>query len=67
MRALRRVLDRPWSPPAPVLAVKLGSRVLGSEASLALVGQRCEPKRFQAAGFEFQFPELRPALENLCL
>jgi hypothetical protein len=66
MRELRRVLDRPWSPPAPVFAVKIGSRLLGSEASLALVSQRCAPKRFSAAGFEFQFPELRGALENLC-
>ena len=66
MRELRRVLDRPWSPPAPVFAVKIGSRLMGSEASLALVSQRCAPKRFSAAGFEYQFPELRGALENLC-
>lgn len=66
MRELRRVLDRPWSPPAPEFAVKMGSRFLGSEASLALVSQRCAPKRFQAAGVIFNFPELRPALENLC-
>ena len=67
MRELRRVLDRPWSPPAPVLAVKIGSRLLGSEASLALVSQRCAPKKILAAGFRFQFSELRGALENLCL
>ena len=66
MRELRRVLDRPWSPPAPVFAVKLGSRLLGSEASLALVSQRCAPRKIQAAGFGFDFPELRGALENLC-
>ena len=66
MRELRRVLDRPWSPPAPVFAVKLGSWLLGSEASLALVSQRCAPKRFLEAGFPFQFVELAPALRNLC-
>jgi uncharacterized protein (TIGR01777 family) len=66
MRELRRALDRPWSPPAPVFAVKIGSRLLGSEASLALVSQRCSAKKILAAGFDFQFPELRGALENLC-
>ena len=66
MRELRRVLDRPWSPPAPVFAVKIGSWLMGSEASLALVSQRCAPKKFLTAGFEFQFPSLRAALENLC-
>jgi hypothetical protein len=64
MRELRRVQHRPWSPPAPVFAVKIGSRLLGSEASLALVGQRCAPEKFLAAGFEFQFSRLRAALEN---
>ena len=66
MRALRRRLDRPWSPPAPVFAVKIGSWLMGSEASLALVSQRCVPKKFQEAGFQFQFAELPPALNDLC-
>ena len=66
MRALRRTLDRPWSPPAPVFAVKIGSWLMGSEASLALVSQRCVPKNFEAAGFQFRFAELASALNDLC-
>ncbi len=66
MRELRHVLHRPWSPPAPEFAVKLGARLMGSEPSLALVSQRCAPNFFLDAGFEFQFPGLRGALENLC-
>ena len=66
MRELRRKLDRPWSPPAPVFAVKIGSRLMGSEASLALVSQRCAPKKFLEAGFPFQFAELATALNDLC-
>lgn len=66
MRELRRVLDRPWSPPAPVFAVKIGSWLLGTEASLALVSQRCSSQKIQATGFGFQFSEVRAALENLC-
>lgn len=66
MRELRRTLHRPWSPPAPEFAVRLGARLMGSEPSLALVSQRCAPRRFVAAGFAFQFPQLVPALNDLC-
>jgi uncharacterized protein (TIGR01777 family) len=66
MRELRRALHRPWSPPVPELAVKLGARLMGSEASLALMGQRCVPKRFLAAGFQYRFADLPKALTDLC-
>jgi len=66
MRELRLALHRPWSPPVPEFAVKLGARLMGSEPSLALVSQRCEPKRFRAGGFQFRFPKLTPALHDLC-
>ena len=65
MRELRRVLHRPWSPPAPAWAVRLGAQLMGTEGSLALMSQRCLPARFQAAGFPFRFAELAPALEDL--
>ncbi len=65
MRELRRTLHRPWSPPAPEWAVKLGSRLMKSEPSLALSGCRVAPKQFREAGFKFQFPELRAALEDI--
>ena len=66
MRELRGAIGRPWSPPAPALAVKLGARLMGSEPSLALVSQRCEPVRLAQAGFQFKYPELGPALSALC-
>jgi hypothetical protein len=65
MRELRRALHRPWSPPAPEFAVRFVSRLMKSEPSLALAGCRCAPERFLEAGFGFQFPDLRGALENL--
>jgi uncharacterized protein (TIGR01777 family) len=65
MQELRRTLHRPWSPPAPEWAVKLGARLMGTEPSLALTGCRVAPKRFLDAGFKYQFPELSGALENL--
>ena len=65
MRELRLALHRPWSPPAPEWAVKLGSRLMGAEPSLVLTGCRVAPKRFLEAGFQFKFAELRPALEDI--
>ena len=65
MRELRAVMGRPWSPPVPSAAVKLGALLMRTEASLALTGRRCLPARFLERGFRFQFPELRPALADL--
>jgi uncharacterized protein len=66
MHELRHVLHRPWCPPAPAFAVRLGARWLGSEPTLALMSQCCAPMRFMEAGFEFHHPKLRPALQDLC-
>jgi uncharacterized protein (TIGR01777 family) len=66
MSELRRVLHRPWSPPVPEFAVRLGARWMNTEPSLALTSQCCAPIRFIEAGFEYQYSKLRPALENLC-
>jgi uncharacterized protein (TIGR01777 family) len=65
MSELRRALHRPWCPPAPVWAVRLGSWWMQTEPSLALTGRRCAPKRFLQTGFKFQFPELRGALKDI--
>jgi uncharacterized protein len=65
MGELRRVLHRPWCPPAPQWAIHIGARLLKTEPSLALTSCRCAPKRFLEAGFQFKFAELRPALEDL--
>ncbi|MDW7710979.1 MAG: TIGR01777 family oxidoreductase [Deferrisomatales bacterium] len=61
-RALGRVLRRPALTPAPALAVRL---VLGEFADAVLFSQRMVPRRLQAAGFGFLFPELEPALREV--
>src|SRR5258705_13953165 len=65
MRELRRALHRPWSPPVPEFAARIGSWLMGMEADLALVSQRCVPKRFIEKGFEFEFPTLHQALADI--
>lgn len=65
MRALRHVLRRPWSPPVPAWAVRVGARMLGTEAELALSGRRGLPRRLLAEGFQFRHENLTAALEDL--
>ena len=66
MKELRGALHRPWSPPVPAFAIKMGASLMGTEASLILASQRCVPRHFLDSGFEFEFPELRQALADLC-
>jgi uncharacterized protein (TIGR01777 family) len=66
MRALRQACHRPWSPPAPKLAVKFGALLMKTDPSLALVSQRCVPKRFLNTGFRYHYAELAGALRDLC-
>lgn len=61
-RALGQVLHRPAWLPVPAPALRL---LLGEMASVLLTGQRAIPKRLLEEGFVFQFPEVRPALQNL--
>lgn len=65
MRELRRALHRPWSPPVPAWATRIGAFFMRTEPSLALTGRRCRPRRFLESGFHFEFPELRRALADL--
>jgi uncharacterized protein (TIGR01777 family) len=66
MKTLRQTLHRPWSPPAPALAVRAGAWLMGSNGRLALTGRCCVPKRLLEQGFTFAFTDLRAALEDLC-
>lgn len=65
MATLREVLRRPIAPPTPAWLLRAGSLLLRTDPALALTGRRCVPRRLEESGFEFRFPELRPALEDL--
>lgn len=65
MRALRRAMHRPWSPPAPAWLVHIGAWLMGTEADLALSGRRVLPVRIMAEGFEFRFTGLDAALHQI--
>lgn len=57
------VLNRAlWLPPVPSRALKL---LLGERSHLLLDSQRVSCEKVQMEGFAFEFPNLRPALEDL--
>jgi uncharacterized protein (TIGR01777 family) len=61
-RVLGRVLRRPSWLPVPKLGVRI---VLGEVARYVTSGARVQPARALELGYEFQYPELQPALESL--
>jgi uncharacterized protein len=65
MAELRRAHGRPWAPPAPAFAIRLLGAMGGPDPSLALDGYRVTPRRAQEEGFEFRYPTLREALQEL--
>ncbi len=62
-KTLAQVLSKPlWLPPVPGAVLKLG---LGEMAQVVLGGNRVSAQKLISAGFEFEYPELKPALVNL--
>jgi uncharacterized protein len=61
-KKLAATLHRPAMFPVPAMALKA---IFGEMSEVLIDGQRVVPKAAQAAGFQFQYPELGPALANL--
>jgi len=60
---LGRVLRVPtFMPPVPGFVLRL---MKGEFGTVILEGQRVLPRKLQAAGFTFRFPQLRGALQDL--
>lgn len=61
--AIGRAINKPvWLPPVPAVVLKA---FLGEMANLVLYGSKVSSQRIQDAGFQFQFPLLDAALQNL--
>lgn len=56
------VMHRPSWLPVPAIALEL---LLGDAAQVVLEGQQVLPKRTQAAGFNYQYPKVKAALEEV--
>jgi uncharacterized protein (TIGR01777 family) len=62
-KTLGRVLGRPTILPMPAFAARLAFGEMADE--MLLSGVRVEPRALRSAGFEFQHPDLEPALRYL--
>lgn len=65
MATLRDVLGVRFGIPLQEWMLRLGSRVIQTEAELILKSRWVLPQRLTEAGFVFQFPELEPALRQI--
>jgi len=61
-QTLGDILQRPSWLPVPSFALEL---LLGDGAKVVLEGQQVLPKATQAAGFQYQYSTLKPALQNI--
>ena len=61
-QTLGEVLNRPSWLPVPDFALEL---LLGDGAKVVLEGQQVLPKRTLASGFQFQYPNLKQALQSI--
>jgi uncharacterized protein (TIGR01777 family) len=61
-KEMAEVLHRPAILPAPSLALRL---VMGEMADVLLASQRVIPQAALSAGYQFRYPTLKTALENL--
>ncbi|MSU34053.1 MAG: TIGR01777 family protein [Pedosphaera sp.] len=65
MRLFRDLVHAPIGLPATEWMLEIGAFFLRTETELILKSRRVVPGKLLASGFEFQFPELRDALQDL--
>ncbi len=65
MKLLRQACRVPFGMPTPSPLIRLGTMLMRTESELVLKSRRVIPGRLVDEGFEFTFPELSGALENL--
>lgn len=65
MKAMRKGLNRSFGFPAPAFLLKIGSAIIGTEASLVLKSSFVEPKVLKNQNAMFQFPDIESAIKDL--
>ncbi len=66
MKAIRKALGRPWSPPAPAFAVRLVARyILKTEPSLIFDSIEAVPSTLSQLNFVYKFKEIDVAARSL--
>ncbi len=65
MKTLREATGTRFGLPAFSWMLKMGGRIIGTEAELVLKSRWVLPSRIQATGFRFRYETLAPALEEI--
>ena len=65
MRTFRKVFHRKMGIPAPAWLLEIGAVFLRTETELILKSRNVVPGKLLDAGFEFQFPDIRKAVQHL--
>ncbi|AUP80302.1 TIGR01777 family oxidoreductase [Flavivirga eckloniae] len=65
MKTIRKLLKIPIGIPQPVPLLKLGARLIGTEAELVLKSRNVVPKRLLDNGFSFTYVNIDEALSDL--
>jgi uncharacterized protein len=65
MKMLREVCGAPIELPAAAWMLEIGAFIVRTETELLIKSRRVMPGRLVESGFDFQFPLLRPAMEDL--
>lgn len=65
MRTLRRVYGVPFRLPATRWMLEVGAWLMRTETELIIKSRRAIPRRLLESGFDFRFPTIQGAFENL--
>lgn len=65
MKTLREVKGMPFGIPLPKFMLKLGAWMAGTETELVLKSRWVYPEKLLKYGFEFKYPVLKDALEDI--
>ncbi len=65
MATLRRLLGMPFGLPTPRWMLEMGTAAIRTETELVLKSRWVLPERLTEAGYEFEYPDLEPALRQI--
>ncbi|WP_025666412.1 TIGR01777 family oxidoreductase [Aquimarina megaterium] len=65
MKTLRKVMRIPFGVPISKPILQLGARIINTETELVLKSRNVIPSKLMNNGFQFLYPELKPALIHL--
>lgn len=65
MAAIRTALGMPFGLPSFAWMLRIGSFIIGTEADLILNSMNVHPKKLLENGFQFKYPKINPALDDV--